>query len=113
MRLFHILERAAWECVRSEPAYRPASLAAEGFIHLSTARQWPGVVDRWFAGKRDLILLSIDPGRLRAEVRYERVGGDEFPHLYGPLEIDAVVDALELPEDVDARAALAMRLASP
>src|SRR5262249_43988759 len=43
----------------------------------------------------DLVLLVIDPGRLRAELRYEDVPGAElpFPHIYGPLNIDAVIDA--------------------
>ena len=39
-------------------------------------------------------LLVIDPGLLGAEVRYEEVPGAElpFPHVFGPVNVDAVVD---------------------
>lgn len=84
--LFHITTRAAWEAATGE--YRAPSLAEVGFIHLSTAEQWPATLARFFAGQRDLVLLEIDPSGL--PIRFERADGDDFPHLYGPLPVAAV-----------------------
>ncbi|MCA9625852.1 MAG: DUF952 domain-containing protein [Myxococcales bacterium] len=87
--LFHILPASDW--ATTGDLYEPASLAREGFIHLSTASQWPATLERWFAGQRDLLLLEIDTASLTAPLRYEEAHGEAFPHLYGPLERAAVV----------------------
>ena len=66
--------------------------AADGFIHFSTAAQVAETAARHFAGQTDLLLVAVDAERLGAGLRYERSrGGDLFPHLYGPLPLDAVV----------------------
>lgn len=96
MRLFHITTRAAWEGAAKAESYAPPSLAEVGFIHLSLERQWRGAHERFFAGASDLLLLEIDPARLRGEVRMEAADGDVFPHLYAPLNVDAVVTARAL-----------------
>ena len=72
---------------------RDVELADEGFIHCSTAEQWRGVRDRFYAGLDDLLLLHVDETLLSAQVVYERVGDapSEFPHVYGPIELSAVV----------------------
>lgn len=90
--LFHITTEAEWQLARAQGAHR-ASLDREGFIHLSTERQWLAVANRLFAGRTDLLLLVIDEARLRPEVRYERVDGDDYPHLFGALEVDAIIAA--------------------
>lgn len=95
--LFHITSRAEWEHALATGEYRPPSLASEGFIHLSYDQQWLAVTNRLFRGRTDLVLLSIRPDLLRSEVREEEADGDRYPHLYGPLNTDAVVDALPLP----------------
>ena len=89
--LHHLVGRDEWEGV-GEGDYAPASLAHEGFIHLSTAAQLPRTAARFFAGRGDLLVVTVDEARLRAPLRFEPVDGDEFPHLYGPLNRDAVVD---------------------
>lgn len=95
MALFHLVARSTWQDARARGEYR-AALERDGFIHLSTARQWPGARARFFAGQTDLVLLVIDETRLRSPVRYERVDGDDFPHLYGPLDLDAVIEVRKL-----------------
>ena len=65
----------------------------EGFIHCSTAAQLATTGRRHFAGRSDLVVLEIDPDRLRWELRWEESGGDHFPHLYGPLGLDAVISS--------------------
>ena len=85
-------------------SYAPSSLSLEGFIHCSTADQVSATAKRWFAGEKDLLLLRIDTQILAAELKYEapRNAGPErqherFPHLYGALNLDAVIEVLDLP----------------
>lgn len=95
--LFHIADRTRWELAVADGAYsastRGRELADEGFIHLSTAGQWGAVLERFYVGATDLLLLHIDEARLDAPLLYENVGDapEPFPHLYGPLNPDAVV----------------------
>ena len=93
--ILHITYRADWAAARNGETYEAPSLADEGFIHCSTPSQVVSTANRYYAGRDDLVLLRIDPDRLTAEVRYENtVGGDElFPHVYGPVDRAAVIDA--------------------
>jgi uncharacterized protein (DUF952 family) len=63
----------------------------EGFIHCSTAAQVESSGRRHFAGQAGLVVLEIDPEKLRWELRWEDSHGEAFPHLYGPLDLDAVI----------------------
>ena len=89
--IFHVAERDRWAAALETGQYaestRGRSLAEEGFIHLSTREQVAGVLDRFYVGVSDLVLLHVDETRLPSPLRWE--GG--FPHLYGPLPVDAVV----------------------
>ncbi len=93
--LFHLTTRTEWDRARAAGEHAPASLAREWFIHLSTEAQWPGVRGRFYATTPDLLLLVIDPSQLRHEVRYELADGDRYPHLYGALDVAAVVEVRE------------------
>lgn len=114
--ILHITTWADWDAARAAGSYRPASLDHEGFIHCSTPAQVAGSANRYFRGRTDLVLLCIDESRVAAQLRYEppaAVGGvpdsragELFPHLYGPLEIDAVVKVVPLPCDRDGGFAL-------
>jgi uncharacterized protein (DUF952 family) len=76
--------------------------ARDGFIHLSAGHQVAGTLAKYFAGQRDVLLLAVDPDRLGERLRWETSrGGELFPHLYGPLNLDHVisVEALVLQED--------------
>jgi uncharacterized protein (DUF952 family) len=94
--VFHIVGAAEWRSVRV--AYAPASLRAEGFVHCSDAAQVLRTASRFFAGRKDLVLLEIDPARVAAELRYENLeGGEElYPHIYGAIDTAAVVSAQAL-----------------
>lgn len=98
--LFHVADAVEWaaalEVGRYERSTRGLSLAEVGFVHLSTAAQWPGVLERFYADHEGgLLLLTIDAARLTPLLRWEPVGPREelFPHLYGPLDTAAVTDA--------------------
>ncbi len=91
--LLHVTTRQAWEAARNLGLYEADSLDTEGFIHCCTAEQLEGVVERYFSSRDpELIVLVIDPARVTSEIRWE--GG--FPHVYGPLEVEAVASASPL-----------------
>jgi aryl-alcohol dehydrogenase-like predicted oxidoreductase/uncharacterized protein (DUF952 family) len=96
MRLFHLTTRAAWKQAVGAGEYRAPSLASEGFIHLSTERQWPQIADRLFRDRTDIVVLTIAADQLRHEIRHESADGDVYPHLYGPLNTDAVIDVRDV-----------------
>jgi uncharacterized protein (DUF952 family) len=97
--LFHITTRSAWKLALEAGQYVPAAFASDGFIHLSGERQWFRTARRFYHGQPDLVLLVIDEKRVEAEVRREPADGEMFPHLYGPLNLDAVVSVYDLPLD--------------
>lgn len=100
--IFHILPRKHWGVAEKRGVYECASLAIEGFIHCSLKGQVCRVANFIFKGQKDLLLLEIDPLRLRAPLRFEggcQEGAEKFPHIYGALNLNAVVDVHEFPED--------------
>jgi len=96
-RLFHIISAAAWVEANEDGRYAPESLTTEGFIHLSEKDQILRPANLLYRGRTDLSLLVLDTDRLRSPVRYERGSHGEvesFPHLYGELNLDGVVDVV-------------------
>lgn len=111
--ILHILKREEWAAAVGGGAYAPPTLASEGFIHCSTAAQVVATANLFFRGVRDLVILCIDEERLTSRLKYEApaMAGHErtealFPHLYGPLNIDAVVKVAEFPCDHEGKFAL-------
>jgi uncharacterized protein (DUF952 family) len=98
--LFHIITREAWREALRVGSHRPESLATEGFIHLSEGRQWRATAARFFRGRGELLLLSLDPATFMSELRFEDADGDAFPHLYGPFAVEGV-EAVEMSVDAD------------
>lgn len=103
MRIFHIATAADWQAARTSGSYttstRGRTLAEEGFIHASRGDQWQGVRARYYADVTEpLVLLSIDTTLLTSPVVEESVPGTDetFPHVYGPIQVDAVVTVVPL-----------------
>ena len=93
--IFHIADREAWS--QSQATYTPAAFATEGFIHCCTEAQIQTVIGNHFQGHSGLLLLRIDPKSVRAEIRYESgTGGELYPHIYGPLNRDAVASTEQI-----------------
>ena len=96
--LYHLALRSEWEEARTAGAYRRSTLGASldevGFIHASDASQLHGTAARYYGEVVDpLVVLVIEPSRLGCEVVLEAVpGGQRFPHIYGPIPLDAVVE---------------------
>ncbi len=113
--LFHLTDLTAWAAAQAAGELRPPSLTTEGFVHCSTAVQIEQVANRFHAGRRDLILLTIDPARLPEPPVWEgpvdpRTGrpetagpaaGQRFPHVYGPIPLGAVIAAQPWSPDDD------------
>lgn len=90
--IYHIVPAADWARFENEPAYEAASLQTEGFIHLSQKEQVDGTLSRYYQNVPDLLLLHVDTDKLMPELRYEPSTNDDlFPHLYGPLNKEAIV----------------------
>ena len=92
----HLVEPTRWREALADGHLRPPSLDSVGFVHLSTPDQVHLPAAALFPGRRDLVLLVVDPARLTDPVRMEAGvsaddGGMLFPHLYGPLPVSAVV----------------------
>ena len=88
--LYHLAEAEAWQTQQDLPVYQPADFEREGFVHCSTADQLPGTAARFYAGREDLYLLTLDSQAL--PVVYENLEGGTvlFPHVYQPLPKAAV-----------------------
>jgi len=90
--IYHIATREDWQLHQQETFYQPSAFAREGFVHCSNQNQVDGVLQRYFIGVKDLMLLHIEEGKLRSELKYEAAGNNElFPHIYGPINKDAIV----------------------
>ncbi|GAB4035314.1 DUF952 domain-containing protein [Spirosoma gilvum] len=89
--IYHIVPAADWARYENEPVYEAASLQTEGFIHLSKKEQVDGTLSRYYQNVPDLLLLHVDTEKLTYELRYEpSTNNEEFPHLYGPLNKEAI-----------------------
>ena len=89
--IFHITTRDQWNHAALAGKYQADSLVTEGFIHCSTKAQLESSGRRHFAGQSGLVVLEIDPEKLRWELRWEDSHGESFPHLHGRLDLDAVI----------------------
>jgi len=103
--LFHLAAQQDWERASRAGAYTTASLREDGFIPCATATQHARVANDLFAGRADLLLLLIDTDTLSSEVRFapSETGGEAFPHVYGPVNLDAIFEATPYPPGPDGR----------
>jgi uncharacterized protein (DUF952 family) len=95
--IFHVTRADDWLAARASGTYRVSTwdrtLEEEGFIHSSYAHQVQHVVQTYFRDVEPLLVLVIDRRRVNVEIREESAGGEErFPHIYGPLNLDAVIE---------------------
>lgn len=92
--IYHITTVSEWKAAQTKGAYQAASLASEGFIHCSKEEQVAGVLQRYYKDRTDLVKLTIDTAKLKSQLIYEwsKSTEDTFPHVYGPINTDAVVE---------------------
>lgn len=103
--IYKIVNRAQWREAQAAGTFLGAPVdLRDGYIHFSTAAQVRETAARHFAGQDDLLLLRVPADRLGDALRWEvSRGGDLFPHLYGPLPLDAVEAVTPLPLGPDGR----------
>jgi uncharacterized protein (DUF952 family) len=98
--IYHVTTKADWNKAIEKGFYEAGSLINEGFIHCSQAEQLAGVLLRYYAGWKDLVKLEIDTDKLTSRFIYEwsPSTADTFPHVYGPINVEAVVrsEAIDL-----------------
>ncbi len=109
----HLCHRQDLDAALEAGEYRLASLDTEGFIHASRPEQIVATANRYYPGDPDLLLLWIDPDRLEPELRWEAAHGELFPHIYGALNLEAILAATAYPPDPDGIFRQTPRLAQP
>ena len=111
--ILHITSRTAWQSSQKAGQYTAPSLVSEGFIHCSTSSQALSVAGKFYKGQTGLVLVVIDPTRLSSDLKWEPPfdgapppgvsTADLFPHVYGPINFDAVVRVVDFEPSADGR----------
>jgi uncharacterized protein (DUF952 family) len=93
--IFHIVLKSDWDQQIDLPEYTAASLDIEGFIHASNLEQIAGTLNRFFASDMgNVVILKIDTTLLLPKMIYEPAGDELFPHVFGGINKEAVVEIL-------------------
>ena len=111
--ILHITSSDAWTSAQKAGKYVAPSLAGEGFIHCSTFAQAVPVAEKFYKGQAGLVLLVIDPVLLTSDLKWEppfdgapppgAPAADLFPHVYGPIDLNAVTQILKFESDSSGR----------
>lgn len=103
--IYKICPAPLWRAAEARGLFDGSSIdRQDGFIHFSTAAQAAETAACYFAGEADLLLIAVDADQLGPDLRHEPSrGGDLFPHLYGTLDLAAVLWVKPLPLGPDAR----------
>lgn len=99
MRLIYkLLDAPTWKAALAAGVFAGSAVdERDGYIHFSDAAQAQETARLYFRGVKDLVLLTVDADRLGEALRWEPSrGGALFPHLYGVLPVDAVLESREI-----------------
>ncbi|MEK7409920.1 MAG: DUF952 domain-containing protein, partial [Actinomycetota bacterium] len=109
--IYHLTTHQGWNARSS--TYEHPSLRSEGFIHCSTLHQLISVANRFYLDTSEAIVLVIDPKRLISHVRWEPPRHPDgsptepvhflYPHIFGEINSDAVIDAIDMTRDPHGR----------
>jgi uncharacterized protein (DUF952 family) len=96
--IYHVTTQKEWEEALLKKEYLPLEYEKDGFIHCSIERQVTGVLDRFYKGQSGLVKLKIEKAKVQRPVLFELAHdmNELFPHIYGSLNTDAVVEAIIL-----------------
>ena len=92
--IYHVTTLKEWGAAKIKNEYTPVNFEQDGFIHCSIEKQIPGVLDRFYKGQTGLVKLKIEKEKVQRPVLFElALDLDElFPHIYGALNLDSVVE---------------------
>jgi uncharacterized protein (DUF952 family) len=94
--IYHITTKEQWAAYEGKSEYAPPAFEKEGFIHTSRLHQLEGVLERYYSGRNDLLLLKIDDRKLESNLIYEPATNRElFPHVYGKINKDSIIEVVE------------------
>ena len=106
--ILHIVKRSEWDEAVRRGIYAPPTVSAEGIVHCSTIAQTLQTANRFFRGQEGLVLLCIDERLLTAALKYQPPAithgerpSELFPHIHGPLNLDAVTHVVDFPCEPD------------
>lgn len=95
--ILHVTTEKEWRACANMNSFAPASFESLGFIHACSSQQLSGVLQRYFAGQTDLLLLYILEEKLTCQLKYEQATGNElFPHIYGRIDKKAIIQVKDL-----------------
>lgn len=96
--IYHVTSSKQWALAKKNGYYEADSLIEEGFIHCSKVDQLAGVLERYYKGKTDLVKLVIDTSKLtnKLQLDYSPSLKEDFPHVYGIINLDAVIDVVNI-----------------
>ena len=105
--ILHLLSRESWAEAQANGQLLASSVATEGFAHCSTEHQMVDVANKYYSGATNMVLLNIDPTKLTSQMKFEppaHLDGSPalpheslFPHIYGPINLDAVIEVIDFP----------------
>jgi uncharacterized protein (DUF952 family)/N-acetylglutamate synthase-like GNAT family acetyltransferase len=105
--ILHLINKNDWEAAQQSGVVQPASLASEGFVHCSTEHQMVAVANKYYTGATNMLLLRINTALLAPQMKWEppaHIDGTPakpneplFPHIYGPINVNAVNEVIEFP----------------
>ncbi|MBW0432699.1 DUF952 domain-containing protein [Leptospira yasudae] len=110
--IYNLAAKKDYEAALQNGFYSTESLRTEGFIHSSKKNQVEDTANRIFSGRTDLVLLYVKTDRLKSPLKYEASdspkfskedGKNIFPHIYGPLNTDAIEKAVAILPDADGK----------
>ena len=100
--IYHITDKTYYDAQMLNKIYYSPTFEQEKFIHLSTKKQVNSTLKNYYKGVKNLILLHINVEKLGSKLKYEAASnGDIFPHIYGPIEREAIISFETLLPDID------------
>ena len=106
--IYHITSKQALAEAQAKGEYTASSLQSEGFIHCSTEKQVLAVANAFYRGQKGLVLLKLDENRIKSQVKWEAPAAppadgisesDLFPHIYGAINLDAIISTIDFEPD--------------
>lgn len=103
--IYKIVRTSEWDHAREARVFKGSpDDQRDGFIHLSRAAQLRTTLEKHFAGENGLLLVSLRVDRFGPELKWEPSrGGENFPHLYGPLKLALAHSVVPIHRDGDGR----------
>ena len=92
-----------WDKIKGQTEFKSDDFYREGFIHCSYPQQTVWVLNKHFRNQEKVILLCIDPSRIKSKWVSEdlKENGEEFPHVYGDINVDAIIEVIHIQPSKD------------